>query len=63
MKGLELAEKRKVCKIGDSSFVSLPQTWLNLHNLKVGDKLVLVINSNKTLIIKPEQKENGTKMD
>jgi len=39
----------------ETYFITLPQEWINEHNLKKGDKVVLKLGENKELIIEPQK--------
>ena len=53
-------EERKLIRLGNSSFaISLPKEWIDKSNLKKGDKVFLVPNSNGEIIVSPEFKKPG----
>ena len=42
--------KRKVVKVGNSCFVSLPSSWVKKHGIKPGMEIVIVADTLATII-------------
>ncbi len=54
-------DERKIIRLGNSSFaISLPINWIKKADLKKGDKISLVENSNGELIVRPEFKKRDS---
>lgn len=47
---------RRIIVINQSFFISLPKIWLENMGLKKRDKIIMEINNEGHLILKPENK-------
>jgi len=50
-------EERQIIGVGDSLCVTLPRTWLNYYNAKLGTKVKLITKGNRLLLTLPNDSE------